>query len=125
VSADIQTVGSSNNGGPAVGSNVLFTWQTKNNTGNVTAPNVTFEVTLPASFNLVPGSLSTSIGGCSVNGQTLDCTTASLAGGTTMLVTYSVTPTLAGSFTTTGTNTSGAKVLNPAHTTFPVTIQPK
>ena len=125
VSADIQTTGSSNNGGPAVGSNVLFTWQTKNNTGNVTAPNVTFEVTLPASFNLVPGSLSTSIGGCSVSGQTLDCTTASLAGGTTMLVTYSVTPTLAGSFTTTGTNTSGAKVLNPAHTTFPVTIQPK
>jgi uncharacterized repeat protein (TIGR01451 family) len=125
VSADIQTTGSSNNGGPAVGSNVLFTWQTKNNTGNVNAPNVTFEVTLPASFNLVPGSLSTSIGGCSVNGQTLDCTTASLAGGTTMLVTYSVTPTLAGSFTTTGTNTSGAKVLNPAHTTFPITIQPK
>jgi hypothetical protein len=91
----------------------------------VTAPNVTFETNLPASFNLVAGSLSTSTGGCSVNGQTLDCTTASLAGGTTMLVTYSVTPTLAGSFTTTGTNTSGAKVLNPAHTTFPVTIQPK
>src|SRR6185312_15474300 len=124
VSADIQTTGSSNNGGPAVGSNVLFTWQTKNNTGNVTAPNVTFEVNLPPSFNLVPGSLSTSIGGCSINGQTLDCTTANLAGGTTMLVTYSVTPTLAGSFTTTGTNTSGAKVLQPAHTTFPVTIQP-
>jgi uncharacterized repeat protein (TIGR01451 family) len=125
VSADIQTTGSSNNGGPAVGTNVLFTWQTKNNTGNVSAPNVTFEVNLPPSFNLVPGSLSTSIGSCSINGQTLDCTTANLAGGTTMLVTYSVTPTLAGSFTTTGTNTSGAKVLNPAHTTFPVTIQPK
>ncbi|HZU34183.1 MAG TPA: fibronectin type III domain-containing protein [Candidatus Angelobacter sp.] len=125
VSADIQVTGSANNGGPAVGSSVLFTWQVKNNTGNVTAPNVTFEVTLPASFNLVPGSLSTSIGGCSINGQTLDCTTASLAGGTTMLVTYSVTPTLAGSFTSTGTDTSGAKVLNAAHTTFPVTIQPK
>lgn len=125
VSADIQTTGSSNNGGPAVGTNVLFTWQTKNNTGNVNAPNVTFEVTLPSSFNLVAGSLSTSQGGCSINGQTLDCTTATLNGGTTMIVTYSVTPTQAGSFTTTGTNTSGAKVLNPAHTTFPVTIQPK
>lgn len=125
VSADIQVVGSANNGGPAIGSSVLFTWQIKNNTGGVTAPNVTFEVTLPASFNLVPGSLSTSIGGCSINGQTLDCTTASLANGPTMLVTYSVTPTLAGSFTTTGTDTSGAKVLNAAHTTFPVTIQPK
>ncbi|HKV91775.1 MAG TPA: fibronectin type III domain-containing protein [Candidatus Angelobacter sp.] len=125
VSADIQTVGSSNNGGPAVGSSVLFTWQTKNNTGNVNAPNVTFEVTLPSSFNLVPGSLSTSQGGCSINGQTLDCTTATLNGGTTMIVTYSVTPTQAGSFTTTGTNTSGAKVLNQQHTSFPVTIQPK
>src|SRR5262249_6000311 len=85
VSADIQTTGSSNNGGPAVGSSVLFTWQTKNNTGNVNAPNVTFEVTLPASFNLVPGSLSTSQGGCSINGQTLDCTTPTLNGGTTMI----------------------------------------
>jgi uncharacterized repeat protein (TIGR01451 family) len=117
--------GSSNNGGPAVGTNVLFTWQIKNNTGNVTAPNVTFETNLPASFNLVAGSLSTSIGGCSINGQTLDCTTASLGGGQTMIVTYSITPTQAGSFTTTGTDTSGAKVLQPSHTTFPVTIQPK
>jgi uncharacterized repeat protein (TIGR01451 family) len=125
VSADVQVTGSSNNGGPAVGTNVLFTWQIKNNTGNVTAPNVTFETNLPASFNLVAGSLSTSIGGCSINGQTLDCTTASLGGGQTMIVTYSITPTQAGSFTTTGTDTSGAKVLQPSHTTFPVTIQPK
>ena len=125
VSADIQVVGSSNNGGPAVGSNVLFTWQVHNNTGNVTAPNVTFEINLPPSFNLVPGSLSTSIGGCSISGQTLDCTTPTLTNGPTMLITYSVTPTLAGSFTSTGTVTSGATNLNPAHSTFPVTIQPK
>ena len=125
VSADLQVVGSSNNGGPAVGSNVLFTWQVKNNTGNVTAPNVTFEINLPPSFNLVPGSVSTSIGGCSISGQTLDCTTPTLTNGPTMLITYSVTPTLAGSFTSTGTVTSGATSLNPAHSTFPVTIQPK
>jgi uncharacterized repeat protein (TIGR01451 family) len=125
VSADIQVVGSSNNGGPAVGSNVTFTWQVKNNTGGVTAPNVTFEVNLPASFTLVPGSISTSIGGCSVNGQTLDCTTATLTNGPTMLISYVVTPTQAGSFTSTGTVTSGAKSLNTAHQSFPVTIQPK
>jgi uncharacterized repeat protein (TIGR01451 family) len=125
VSADLQVVGSSNNGGPAVGSNVLFTWQVKNNTGNVTAPNVTFEINLPPSFNLVPGSLSTSIGGCAISGQTLDCTTPTLTNGPTMLITYSVTPTLAGSFTSTATVTSGATNLNPAHSTFPVTIQPK
>jgi uncharacterized repeat protein (TIGR01451 family) len=120
--------GSSNSGGPAVGSNVLFTWQIKNNTGNVTAPNVSFEANLPASFQLVSGSLSTSTGTCTAPsglGGTVSCTTASLPGGQTMLVTYSVTPTQAGSFTTTGTDTSGAKVLQPAHTTFPVTIQPK
>jgi uncharacterized repeat protein (TIGR01451 family) len=125
LSADIQVVGSSNNGGPAVGSNVTFTWQVKNNTGGVTAPNVTFEVNLPASFTLVPGSISTSIGGCSVNGQTLDCTTATLANGPTMLISYVVTPTQAGSFTSTGTVTSGATLTNPGHTSFPVTIQPK
>jgi uncharacterized repeat protein (TIGR01451 family) len=125
VSADLQVVGSSNNGGPAIGSNVLFTWQVKNNTGNVTAPNVTFEINLPPSFNLVAGSLSTSIGGCSISGQTLDCTTPTLTNGPTMLITYSVTPTLAGSFTSTGTVTSGATNPNPAHATFPVTIQPK
>jgi uncharacterized repeat protein (TIGR01451 family) len=125
VSADVQVVGSSNNGGPAVGSNVLFTWQIKNNTGNATAPNVTFEITLPTSFNLVAGSLSTSMGGCAINGQTLDCTTATLPGGQTMLVTYSVTPTLAGSFTSTGTATSGATDTQPSNNSFPVTIQPK
>lgn len=125
VSADIQVVGSSNNGGPAVGTNVLFTWQIKNNTGSVTAPNVSFETTLPTSFNLVAGSLNTSTGGCTVSGQSLSCTTATLPGGQTMIVTYSITPTQAGSFTTTGTDTSGAKVLQPAHTTFSVTIQPK
>jgi uncharacterized repeat protein (TIGR01451 family) len=125
VSADIQVVGSSNNGGPAVGASVLFTWQIKNNTGNATAPNVTFEITLPASFNLVNGSLSTSMGGCSINGQTLDCTTATLPGGQTMLVTYSITSTQAGSFTSTGTATSGATDTQPSNNSFPVTIQPK
>ncbi|HEY2360332.1 MAG TPA: fibronectin type III domain-containing protein [Candidatus Angelobacter sp.] len=125
VSADLQVTGSSNNGGPAVGSNVTFTWQVHNNTGNTTAPNVTFEVTLPTSFNLVAGSLNTSIGGCSVNGQTLDCTTPTLTNGPTMLISYSVTPTQAGTFSSNGTVTSGATVINPQHTSFAVTIQPK
>ncbi len=125
VSADVQVTGSANNGGPAVGSNVTFTWQVHNNTGNTTAPNVTFEATLPASFTIIPSSVSTSTGGCSINGQTLDCTTPGLANGPTMLVSYSVTVTQAGTFTTTGTVTSGATLTNPQHTSFPVTIQPK
>ncbi len=125
VSADVQVTGSANNGGPAVGSNVTYTWQVHNNTGNTTAPNVTFEANLPASFTLIPSSVSTSQGGCSINGQILDCTTTGLANGPTMLISYSVTVTQAGSFTTTGTVTSGATLTNPQHTSFPVTIQPK
>jgi uncharacterized repeat protein (TIGR01451 family) len=125
VSADIQVVGSSNNGGPAVGQSVLFTWQIKNNTGNATAPNVSFETTLPTSFNLVSGSLNTSMGGCSINGQSLSCTTASLPGGQTMIVSYSIQGTIAGSFTTTGNATSGATDTQPSNNSFPVTIQPK
>lgn len=35
------------------------------------------------------------MGGCSINGQTLDCTTATLPGGQTMIVTYSIQGTLA------------------------------
>lgn len=127
VSADIQIVGSSNNGGPAVGSNVTFTWQVKNNTGNATAPNVAFEAQLPSTFQLV--SANSSMGGCTLPppglGGTLDCTTTSLPGGQTMIVTYVVAVTSAGSFTTTGTATSGAKDTNANNNSFPVTIQPK
>jgi uncharacterized repeat protein (TIGR01451 family) len=127
VSADIQVVGSSNNGGPAVGSNVTFTWQVKNNTGNATAPNVAFEAQLPATFQLI--SANTSIGSCTLPppglGGTLDCLTATLPGGQTMIVTYVVSPTQAGSFTTTGTATSGAQDTNANNNSFPVTIQPK
>jgi uncharacterized repeat protein (TIGR01451 family) len=127
VSADLQVVGSSNNGGPAVGSNVTFTWQIKNNTGNVTVPNAAFEAQLPASFQLI--SANTSTGSCTLPppglGGTLDCSTATLPGGNTMIVTYVVSPTQAGAFTTNGTATSGAKDTNTANNSFPVTIQPK
>jgi uncharacterized repeat protein (TIGR01451 family) len=129
VTADIQVTGSNNNGGPAVGQSVLFTWQIKNNTGNATAPNVSFETTLPASFQYVNGSLNTSIGGCTPPpaglGGSLSCSATSLPGGQTMIVTYSVSGTQAGTFTTTGKATSGANDSNPNNNTFPVNMQPK
>jgi uncharacterized repeat protein (TIGR01451 family) len=127
VSADIQITGSSNNGGPTVNSNVTFTWQVKNSTGNVTAPNVNFETTLPGSFQLV--NANSSLGSCTLPppglGGTLTCSTATLPGGQTMIVTYVVTVTQAGSFGTTGTATSGAQDTNPNNNSFSVTIQPK
>ncbi|MBZ5533183.1 MAG: DUF11 domain-containing protein [Acidobacteriia bacterium] len=132
VTADIQIVGSAQNGGPAVGASDLFTWQIKNNTGNQAAPNVSFEATLPISFTVVPGSLSANQGGsCSVapatgsSGQTLSCLTSSLAGGQTMIVTYNVTTSVAGTFGTTGRTTSGANDSNPSNNSFTVNIQPK
>jgi uncharacterized repeat protein (TIGR01451 family) len=127
VTADVQVVGSSNNGGPAVGSNVTFTWQIKNNTGNATAPTVSFQTQLPASFQLV--NANTSLGSCTLPppglGGTLICNSATLPGGQTMIVTYTVTPTQAGAFTSTGTATSGAKDSNLNNNSFSVTIQPK
>jgi uncharacterized repeat protein (TIGR01451 family) len=132
VSADIQITGSAQNGGPAVGASDLFTWQIKNNTGNVTAPNVSFEAILPISFTLVPGSLSANQGGtCSVapatstSGQTLSCLTSNLAGGQTMIVTYNITTSVTGTFGTTGTTTSGAKDTQTSNNSFTVNIQPK
>jgi len=132
VSADIQITGSAQNGGPSVGASDLFTWQVKNSTGNANAPNVSFEAILPISFTLVPGSLSaTSGGGCSVSpatptqGQTLDCLTSSLPGGQTMIVTYNVTTSVAGTFGTTGKTTSGATDTQPSNNSFSVNIQPK
>jgi uncharacterized repeat protein (TIGR01451 family) len=132
VSADIQITGSAQNGGPSVGASDLFTWQIKNSTGNATAPNVSFEAILPISFTLVPGSLSANQGGgCSVSpatptqGQTLDCITSSLPGGQTMIVTYNVTTSVAGTFGTTGKTTSGANDPQPSNNSFSVNIQPK
>lgn len=132
VSADIQIVGSAQNGGPAVGASDLFTWQIKNNTGNAIAPNVSFEAILPISFTLVPGSLSANQGGgCSVapatgtQGQTLSCLTSSLPGGQTMIVTYNVTTSVAGTFGTLGKTTSGANDTQPSNNSFNVNIQPK
>jgi uncharacterized repeat protein (TIGR01451 family) len=129
VSADIQVVGSNNNGGPAIGANVLFTWQIKNNTGNAAAPNVSFETTLPASFQLASGSLNTSIGTCTPPppglGGSLSCSATSLPGGQTMIVTYSVSGTQAGTFTTTGKATSGANDPNLNNNSFSVNMQPK
>jgi titin len=127
VTADIQVTGSSNNGGPAVGSNVTFTWQVKNNTGSATAPNVSFETVLPSTFQLV--SANTSTGSCTLPppglGGSLSCLTSSLPGGQTMIVTYVVTVTQAGSFTTTGNASSGANDSQPSNNSFSVTIQPK
>jgi hypothetical protein len=42
-----------------------------------------------------------------------------------MIVTYSVSGTQAGTFTTTGKATSGANDSNPNNNTFPVNMQPK
>jgi uncharacterized repeat protein (TIGR01451 family) len=129
VSADVQVTGSNNNGGPAVGQTVLFTWQIKNNTGNAAAPNVSFETTLPASFQLASGSLNTSIGTCTPPppglGGSLSCSATSLPGGQTMIVTYSVSGTQAGTFTTTGKATSGANDPNLNNNSFSVNMQPK
>jgi uncharacterized repeat protein (TIGR01451 family) len=128
VSADIQTKGSAQNGGPNVGTGDTFTWQIKNSTGNVTAPNVVFTLPLPASFQL--GNAAASVGTCSGPpsgsfGGTLTCNLASLPGGQTWIVTVNFAPTQAGIFSSTGSVTFGGTDTNISNNSFTVTIRPR
>lgn len=128
VSTDIQVGGSAQNGGPAVGSADTFTWQIKNNQGTVNAPGVVFTSAMPASFRF--GSVTPSQGTCSAPaagslGGTISCSLGTINGGNTAIVTVNFTPTLAGTFSTTGSATFAGTDTNPANNSFTVTIGPK
>jgi len=128
VSADIQTKGSAQNGGPNINTGDTFTWQIRNSTGNATASNVVFTLQLPASFQFTSGSAS--VGTCSgvtpgSFGGTLTCNLASLPGGQTWLVSVNVVPTQAGVFSATGSASFSGNDTNISNNSFTVTIRPR
>jgi uncharacterized repeat protein (TIGR01451 family) len=128
VTADIQVGGSALNGGPAVGTADTYTWQIKNSTGNVAAPNVSFTATYPAAFIGVSANGPGCASKVSITDHTtkVTCLTASLAGGQTMTVIVGVTvPTVAGVYPVTGSATFGGTDSNTANNSFTVNIQPK
>jgi uncharacterized repeat protein (TIGR01451 family) len=128
VTTDIQVGGSAQNGGPAVGSTDTFTWQIHDNQGAIPAPAVVFTTTLPASFKF--NSLTTTQGTCTFPasgtlGAAITCNLGTINGGATAIVTVNFTPTVAGTFSTTGAATFGGIDTNPANNSFTVTIGPK
>jgi len=128
VSADIQTKGSAQNGGPNISTGDTFTWQIKNSTGNANAPNVSFTLPLPSSFQFT--SASPSVGTCGgvapgSFGGTLTCNLTSLPGGQTWVISVNFVPTVAGQFASTGSATFGGNDTNISNNSFTVTIKPR
>lgn len=126
--ADIQVVGSSNNGNPAHGSPVTFTWQIKNGTGSINAACVNFQAvtTAPSGASLAQNSFTTTQGTCSISGNVLSCSLGAINGGGAATVTVSATPSLAepaNSYTTTGSASQvNGQDPNTANNQFTVSI---
>ena len=128
VQTDIQVTGSAQNGGPNAGTIDTYTWQIKNNIGNINAPNVVFTNVLPS--NLQFATASSTIGSCSTPadgsaGGTITCSVATLPGGQTMVVTVNVVVAQAATISTTGSATFQGTDTNPNNNSFTVTIKSK
>jgi uncharacterized repeat protein (TIGR01451 family) len=126
--ADIQVVGSANNGNPPHGSPVTFTWQIKNGTGNVGANCVNFTAvtTAPSGATLLQNSFTTTQGTCSIDASNnLSCNLGNMAGGGAATVTVQATPSAAepaNSYSTTGSATSTGTDPNTANNSSTVHI---
>jgi uncharacterized repeat protein (TIGR01451 family) len=118
---DVQTVGSSNQGAPPVGSQFTYTFQVHNNGPYNTMDPVTFTDVLPGSMALV--SVNTNRGTCSINiGVT--CNVGRLAVGDTAVITLVVNVLTAGTWTNSGTAAlqSGQTDRAPANNAASVTV---
>lgn len=124
---DIQLTGSAQNGGPAVGTGDVLTWQVKNGNNQV-ANAVVFQQTLPSSFLFL--SASPNVGSCSAPASgtfsaTILCSVSSLAVGQTMVVTVNFVPTASGGIGTTAQATFNGTDTNPVNNTGAVVLQVK
>jgi large repetitive protein len=122
---DIQVTGSSNNGSPPVGSTFNYTFQVKNN-GPLPAAGVTFDDPLPAAIAL-GSTLTVDNGTCAVDAaaNSVHCDIGSLNVGQQSDITFSATPTAAGSFGNTATVAMTGTDTQPANNSVTVTVQPR
>ena len=87
---DLQVLGRSSTGSPAVGTTFNYVFQVKNN-GTAVGQAVTFSDVLPANLTVGPASLVTSVGSCTVAaGNTVKCNLGNLNAGQTANVTIPV-----------------------------------
>jgi uncharacterized repeat protein (TIGR01451 family) len=122
---DLQVTGSSNNGSPAVGSTVTYTFQVKNN-GPLPASAVTLDDPLPAALPLGT-TVTIGSGTCTADtaANSVHCDVGSLDVGQQSVVTLSATPTATGVFGNTATVTMAGTDTHPANNSVTVTVQPR
>jgi uncharacterized repeat protein (TIGR01451 family) len=123
--ADLQLVGSSSNGSPALGSSFSYKFQDKNS-GKADASSVTFDDPLPAS--VVGTAVSTDTGTCSLDPATnsVHCDLGTFPVGKQATITITATaPAVTGAVTNTASTTFAGTDSNPANNTTSVTVQPK
>jgi uncharacterized repeat protein (TIGR01451 family) len=122
---DLQVTGSSNNGSPSVGSTFNYTFQVKTN-GPLPAAGVTFDDPLPAAIAL-GSTLIIDNGTCAADAasNSVHCDIGNLGVGQQSTITFSATPTAAGSFGNTATVAMTGTDTHPANNSVTVTVQPK
>jgi uncharacterized protein DUF11 len=125
INADIQLVGSAQNGGPTAPATDTITWQIKNATGNQSVPGLQF-TSSTASANLTFTAVSSPQGTCSLTGpKSLSCSASTLAGGQTMLVTVTVNISAAGTAVASGSALFNGIDTQPSNNNSSVTISAK
>lgn len=121
---DLQVTGSSNNGGPAVGSPFTYTFQVKDN-GPAAASGVSFDDTLPAS--IAPAGTPTITGGgsCTAAASSVHCVADALGVGQQVTIAIPAEATATGSFANTATVAMAGTDSRPANNSVTVTVQPR
>jgi len=122
---DLQVTGSSNNGSPPVGSTFTYTFQVKNN-GPLPGAGVTFDDPLPAAIAL-GSTLTVDNGSCTADtvSNSVHCDIGNLAVGQQSDITFSASPTAAGTFGNTARVAMTGSDPHPANNNVTVTVQPK
>jgi uncharacterized repeat protein (TIGR01451 family) len=128
VQADLQLGSSAQNGSPAVNSSDSFTWLVRNNSGTTLAPGAVLTLLLPPSFQFAAATASQ--GSCTGanpgdSGGVLICSLGAVAGGQSVTVNVTFTPTQVGTVSTTGLVTFAGADARPENNSFTVTIRPR
>ena len=123
--ADLQVSGSASTGSPNAGAAFSYTFQVKNS-GPDSATSATFSDTLPAGVGYNVATVNGSAASCSNVDVTVSCDLGALAsGGQATVIINAYAPATVGTYSNTGTATSGVPDPNTANNSVTVTVQVK
>jgi len=123
--ADLQISGSASTGSPNAGSSFSYTFQVKNS-GPESAAAATFGDALPAGVGFNAATVNGATGACTFADPVVSCDLGSLASGAqAVIVVNAYAPTVVGTYSDTGSTSSGTADPNPANNGVTVTVQVK